>query len=76
MWSRGVPTLLPRTELVVFFDDTRPREDKVVADVCWPLVQLHCRDLMKDAGHSPQRLYVEAFPTEAQLEAMRADPAR
>jgi len=76
VWSRGVPTLLPRTERVVFFDDARPRENKVVADVRWPLVQLHCRDLMKDTGHSPQRLYVEDFPTQTQLEAMRADPAR
>jgi hypothetical protein len=71
VWSKGVATLLPRTERIVFFDDDQPDKKKVVADVDWPIVALHCASQMKEEGLVPPRYLVESFPTPAQLEAMR-----
>ena len=75
VWSKDVVTLLPRSERVVFFDNGRPEKQKVVADVDWRIVTLHCATLMKDAGYTPTRYLVESFPTADQLEAMRAAQA-
>lgn len=68
-------TLLPRTERVMFFDDDRPEKEKIVADVEWRIVSLHCAQLMKEAGYTSPRHLVESFPTPEQLEAMRAAQA-
>jgi hypothetical protein len=75
VWSKGVVTLLPRVERVVFFDNNRPERQKVVAEADWAIVALHCTPLMKDAGYTPPRYLVEGFPTTEQLEAMKAAQA-
>jgi hypothetical protein len=75
VWSKGVVTLLPRSERVVFFDDDQPETHKAVADVDWAIVMLHCAPLLKDAGYTPARYLVESFPTAVQLEAMKAAQA-
>jgi hypothetical protein len=75
VWSKDVVTLLPRSERVVFFDNEQPEKHKVVADVHWAIVTLHCAPLMKDAGYTPARYLVESFPTAEQLEAMNAAQA-
>ena len=75
VWSKDVVTLLPHSERVVFFDNEQPEKQKVVADVDWAIVTLHCATLMKDAGYTPTRYLVESFPTAAQLQAMNAAQA-
>ena len=75
VWSKDVVTLLPRSERVVFFDNERPEQQKVVAEADWAIVALHCAPLMKDAGYTPTRYLVESFPTREQLEAMTAAQA-
>jgi hypothetical protein len=72
VWSKDVVTLLPRAERAVFFDDDRPEKEKIVADVDWRIVTLHCSSLMKDAGFTPPRYLVDSFPTAERLEAMKA----
>jgi len=72
VWSKGVPTLLPRTERVFFFDEDGPSDSKVVAQVEWETVLLHCGALLGEAGYTPPRFLVESFPSPRQLEAMIA----
>jgi hypothetical protein len=75
VWSKDVVTLLPRTERVVFFDNEQPEKSRVVAEVDWPIVGLHCGGLMEEAGFTPPRYRVERFPTADQLCAMKAAQA-
>jgi hypothetical protein len=44
----------------MFFDDDRPEKEKIVADVEWRIVSLHCAALMKDAGYTPPRYWWRA----------------
>jgi hypothetical protein len=77
LWAKGVVTLLPRSERVLFFDDERPRTERILADVDWSVVRQHCSALMQDGGgHCPPRYLVREFPSEERLEAMRAAQAR
>lgn len=77
LWAKGVVTLLPRSERVLFFDDERPRTERILADVDWSVVRQHCPTLMHDGGgHHPPRYLVREFPGEERLEAMRAAQAR
>lgn len=75
VWSKGVPTLLPRAERIVFFDNDQPEGDKLVAQAEWAIVALHCAARLEDAGFTPARYLVESFPTLEELEAMRAAQA-
>jgi hypothetical protein len=74
LWSKGVPTLLPTAERVVFFDNDRPEDEKVAADVSWDIMRLHCSQLLKDEDETPARFLVEEFPTDEQLAAMSSMP--
>jgi hypothetical protein len=78
VWSRGVATLLPCTERVVFFDNERPEPQRIVANVPWRIAALHCGSLLQEAGFTPRRYLVSEFPSPQQLDAMRAacDSAR
>ena len=62
VWSKDVVTLLPRSERVVLFDNDQPEKQKVVADVDWAIVTLHCAPLMQDAGYTPSVTWWRAFP--------------
>jgi hypothetical protein len=72
VWSKGIRTLLPRTERIVFYDEGRPGEDKVAADVSWRAVQLHCGGLLRETRDAPPRFLVEEFPSPDQIAAMIA----
>ena len=63
-WSKGVPTLLPRTQLVMFFD---PESNDTVASGTWEHVQSVVGHLMKETEDCPVRYFVEEFPTSEQL---------
>jgi hypothetical protein len=68
-WSKGVPTLLPKTDRVALYDtDT---EGMFMAS--WDKVQEVAGDLMTLTEEYPPRWLVEEFPTAEQLEAMGAE---
>jgi hypothetical protein len=65
-WTRGVPTLLPKTEWIAFgsVDD----DDKgVLALAAWERTQAIVGRLMKPTDHYPLRVEVTDFPTSAEL---------
>ena len=76
VWTRGVATLLPRTETIHFFDPEAGSEGAVVGHFDWDLVALHCADLMTRTEWTQERYLVEQFPSEAQLERMRQSQAQ
>ena len=66
VWSRGVPSLLPKTQFVVFVDDSgviAAGEWHHVADVVQPL-------MFKDESFYPTRFKVDDFPSAEQLSAI------
>lgn len=67
VWSKGVETLLPQTERVMFFDPGHPGEDKVVATAPWHKVEKLLSHLMSDVDLYPKRYLVTEFPSEAEL---------
>lgn len=66
-WSRGVPTLLPRTQVVMFFD---PEKNAIVASGCWEEVQNVVGHLMDETDDYPPRFVVNDFPSDDQLAAI------
>ncbi|MFC1597100.1 hypothetical protein ACFL5Q_04060 [Planctomycetota bacterium] len=66
-WSKGVPTLLPKTQRVGLVD---PERKDVVASGPWEHVQSVVGHLMKQTDDYPARYLVEEFPTDDQLAAI------
>lgn len=63
VWSLGVDSLLPKTQLITFFDG-----DEVVASGEWGYVVSIVGDLLqREEGYYPERYYVFDFPTDQQL---------
>jgi hypothetical protein len=71
VWSRGIPTLLPLSDEIAFYDDTLPEAERIVARLPWSLVQAAFGDLMLDTKMFPIRYYVSGFPEAAQLRVER-----
>jgi hypothetical protein len=69
VWSKGVVTLLPKTDVIMFFDGNKTEVERMVA-VKWEDAQTVVGDLMLDAGMCPPRFYVSKFPSEEQLAEM------
>lgn len=63
-WSKGVPTLLPKTQYVMFVD---PDENRVVAKGSWEVVHRIVGHLMRETDDYPLRYFVDDFPNEEQL---------
>jgi hypothetical protein len=76
VWSKGIASLLPRTETVSFFDGDTGENGSVVAQVDWDLVRLHCGDLLQPTDWAQQRFRVDAFPSAEKLDAMRRSQAQ
>jgi hypothetical protein len=68
VWSQGVPTLLPKADVVFFHHP----EAKLSVSAEWDDVMRVAGDLMLDTGMFPARWYVSRFPTEEQFTAMGA----
>lgn len=66
-WSKGVPTLLPKTQFVMFVDTD---SNKIVARGRWHRVQSVVGPLMTETDDYPARFFVDAFPSEEQLAAI------
>ncbi|MCE9556350.1 MAG: hypothetical protein K8T91_23625 [Planctomycetes bacterium] len=66
VWSKGVNTLLPKTQKVVFFEDGK----NMVAAGDWDKVVGIVGHLMEETDYYPPRFRVREFPTEEQLAAI------
>ncbi len=66
LWSKGVPSWLPKTDLVAFFD----KEADVKGLVPWDRVVAEMGDSMEPLDYYPPRWSVEQFPTNEQLQKM------
>ncbi len=67
VWSKGVPSLLPETDAVFFFDPSLPKDQQVVARAPWARVASVAGDIMLDTNMFPKRHYVSKFPSTEQL---------
>jgi hypothetical protein len=70
VWSKTVPTLLPKTDFVAFFDPTRPESQRKLGRAKWDDVMRIAGDLILDTEMFPGRFYVSKFPTDEQLAAV------
>jgi hypothetical protein len=69
-WTEGVPTLLPRVDIVAFVMKARPGQRRLGAAARWERVQEVVGDLMTPTQLYPERFRVEQFPTSGQLRAL------
>jgi uncharacterized protein YtpQ (UPF0354 family) len=67
VWSKGVDTLLPRTDVIHFFVPNEESKGAVVATGDWDTVMRIVGHLMKPQGIYPERYRVSEFPSDAQL---------
>ena len=58
-WSEGVPSLLPRTDVVIM---RRSDESEKAVILPWDTVQRLCGTYMRPTGDEPPRFDVDAFP--------------
>jgi hypothetical protein len=70
-WAKGVPTMLPRAEVVVFVGVAGNDEPKVLGMVPWDRVIAVCGPHLKPDGGTPERWATgDWFPSEADLARM------
>jgi len=74
VWSKGVDTLLPKTEEVYFFLPKSEKDGDVIAGAAWEQVAKVVGDLMAPQGIYPERYCVTEFPTEEQLVELMRKP--
>jgi hypothetical protein len=75
VWTKGVDTLLPRTEYVVFVDVEGEGAGRIVAAAPWDDVQRQAKvRLVRDDSTWPPRYRVREFPSPAALKALGLDP--
>jgi hypothetical protein len=70
VWSKGVPSLLPETDTVFFFDPSLPKDQQVVARAPWASVASIAGDFMLDTNMFPKRHFVSKFPSTEQLASL------
>jgi hypothetical protein len=72
VWTKGVHTLLPRTDRVVLLN---PEETEVQPlDVPWEVLQRYAGDaFVLEAGLYPERYAVKGFPSDEALAALRQE---
>src|SRR5260370_21470237 len=69
-WSKTVPTLLPKADLIAFFDPTKPESQSTLGQAKWDDVLRIAGDLFLDTQMFPARFYVSKFPSGEQLAAV------
>ena len=70
VWSKTVPTLLPKTDLVAFVDPAKTESQRMLGLAKWEDVMRIAGDLLLDTQMFPARFYVSKFPSEEQLAAV------
>lgn len=61
VWTEGVDTLLPQTDLVIFVAANRKEDDSLVS-VDWDAVQSVAGNLMQPTEYFPPRYRLQSFP--------------
>jgi hypothetical protein len=69
-WAREVPTILPRTDDVMFIDTDTPGEPEVIR-VSWERAEGAFKHLMEALDMYPPRYRVNEFPTRQEIDALR-----
>lgn len=71
-WTWGVLSLLPRTDLIGFYDPRLPEGQKIRGLFDWEKVEAVCGQLMKVTDDIPPRYLIEqdVFPTDKDFAAM------
>lgn len=67
-WSEDVATLLPRTDIVAFFQNP----ETPVFYVSWKAVEQICGQRLEPTNHYPARVRVLDYPDPAELQQLRA----
>ncbi|MBN1206928.1 MAG: DUF1444 family protein [Myxococcaceae bacterium] len=76
VWVKGMDTLLPRVDVVIFMDSERGPEAPPVAVVRWDVVEREAgRLLVPVEGLYPIRYQLKGFPTPEQLSRWKKDPS-
>lgn len=70
IWSKTVPTLLPRTDLIAFSDPAKPVSQGTLGMAKWEDVASIAGHLFLDIQMFPARFYVSKFLTDEQLAAV------
>jgi hypothetical protein len=65
--GQRVPALLPKTDLIAFFDPAKPESQRTLGLTRWEEVMRIAGDLFLDTQMFPARFYVSKFLTEEQL---------
>src|SRR5581483_8993273 len=65
--SKGQRTLVPRTDFVVFVEQTHMGREKILARGNWQRVMDIAGKLFQKTDHFPERYVVQHFPTVEQL---------
>jgi hypothetical protein len=73
VWSMGVDTLLPKTDVIHFFDPDRPEGEKIAGSGPWERVVEVVGGLMEEVDTYPERYRVRSYPTGEQLAAIAAE---
>ena len=63
VWSRGVVTLLPKTDGIAFFDPEAGEDGQHLGPFTWSSVEAMAPGAMRPEGLWPERWRVESFPT-------------
>jgi hypothetical protein len=66
-WGKGLPTLLPEVDEVIFMEIDAGGEARCVARAPWAEMMDVVPDLLLDTKMFPPRYYVSKFPTSDQL---------
>ncbi len=70
-WTRGVDSLLPKTDLIHFVDIERPEGQNLVASAPWEHVEEIVGGLLSPLQIYPERHRAREFPSEEQIAAIR-----
>lgn len=71
-WSDGVPTYLPKTDLVALLKE-KGDELETIGFVKWEHLMEHCQPIMQKTPYDPPRVFVDAFPTDDMMAKMTFD---
>lgn len=75
VWTKGVETLMPPADLVVFVDLDQPEDSRVVAAAPWKDVAKRLgKEMELDPTYWPPRYHLRHYPSQATLKALGLSP--
>jgi len=72
VWTAGVVSLLPETDLIGLVDLSRPEDQQLLGWYEGAMLRERCGTRLEPTDFYPIRYRVESFPSAAELEALRA----